>query len=255
MQPIIQATGISRSFGQGNSRVRALVSVDFEAAAGEFIAIMGPSGSGKSTLLAILGGLDTPDAGEVRINGRNIGDMREEDLATLRLASVGFVFQAYNLISVLTAQENVALPLLLAGRRPDEAEQKATEALRQVGLEHRLTHAPSELSGGEQQRVAIARALVTNPAVILADEPTGNLDSHASRDVIQTLSRAARNLQQTVVLVSHDAAVASWADRVLFMRDGEFVDECVLDKTETGSAERLATIMAAYERTRHKEAS
>lgn len=229
MQTVIDASGISKSFGHGNSQVRALVGVDFSALAGEFVAIMGPSGSGKSTLLSILGGLDLPDAGEVDINGQSLLGMTEADRAVLRRRQIGFVFQTFNLVPIMTAVENVALPLLLDGKRRVNAQARARQALDAVGLAQRHSHRPSELSGGEQQRVAIARALVARPAIVLADEPTGNLDSHSSNEVLLSLRDACDSQGQTIVLITHDPAAAAWADRVVFFRDGRVAGQVRVD--------------------------
>lgn len=217
---VIEAAGIRKTFGSGNARVVALDGVDFYAVQAEFVAIMGPSGSGKSTLLSILGGLDLPDEGEIRVDGQNVLRMNETERTVLRRRHIGFVFQSFNLVPVMTATENVALPLLLDGKGRNQAHARAREALEEVGLAERAAHRPGELSGGEQQRVAIARALVTRPTVVLADEPTGNLDLESGRGVLQTLRRACDEFGQTIVLITHDAAAAAWADRVVFLRDG-----------------------------------
>lgn len=242
MQTVIDASGISKSFGQGNSQVRALVGVDFSALKGEFVAIMGPSGSGKSTLLSILGGLDLPDEGEVDVNGQSLLGMTEAGRAVLRRRQIGFVFQTFNLVPIMTAAENVALPLLLDGKRRAEAHVRAREALEAVGLAARHSHRPGELSGGEQQRVAIARALVTRPAIVLADEPTGNLDSHNSLDVLRWLRTACDDRGQTIVLITHDPAAAAWADRVVFLRDGRVAGQVRVD----GSTEEARTLTISH---------
>ncbi|HLN61615.1 MAG TPA: ABC transporter ATP-binding protein [Symbiobacteriaceae bacterium] len=222
---IVEAAGVAKVYGRGEARVRALSGVDLSIQKGEFVAIMGPSGSGKSTLLAILGGLESPSAGAVTIDGQCLASQSETQLAVMRRRKVGFIFQSFNLVPVLTAEENVAIPLLLDGLKGAAVHERAMRVLTLVGLADRATHTPAELSGGQQQRVAIARALVTEPALVLADEPTGNLDSKTSAEVMSLLRRSCDELGQTTVLITHDAGVAAWADRVLFLRDGMVVAE------------------------------
>jgi putative ABC transport system ATP-binding protein len=217
---VVEARGLHRVFGSGPDSVCALRDVDLTIGAGEFVAVMGPSGSGKSTLLHLVGGLDRPDRGEVRIEGEPLAGLSEEALAHLRRRRIGFVLQFFNLFPLLSAAENVAFPLMLDGRR--DALALAGEALERVGLAARATHRPGELSGGEQQRVAVARALVTRPAVVLADEPTGSLDTLAGEDVLRLL-RAAADDGQSVLLITHDAPAAAYADRVVRLRDGAVV--------------------------------
>jgi putative ABC transport system ATP-binding protein len=216
----VEARGLSRVYGGGPDAVHALRDVDLSIAAGEFVAIMGPSGSGKSTLLHLVGGLDRPDSGEVRIDGDPLGGLDDEALAHLRRRRIGFVLQFFNLFPLLSARENVAFPLLLDGGR--DALALADAALARVGLAERASHRPGQLSGGEQQRVAVARALVTEPAVILADEPTGSLDSLAGEDVLRLL-RAAADDGHAVLLITHHAPAAAYADRVVRLRDGALV--------------------------------
>jgi putative ABC transport system ATP-binding protein len=216
----VEARGLSRVYGRGPESVRALRDVDLSIAVGEFVAVMGPSGSGKSTLLHLVGGLDRPDDGQVLIEGRSLADLNDDALAHLRRRRIGFVLQFFNLFPLLSAQENVAFPLLLDGHR--DALARACEALEQVGLAARAGHRPGQLSGGEQQRVAVARALVTKPAVVLADEPTGSLDTLAGEDVLRLL-RAAADDGQAVLLITHHAPAAAYADRVVRLRDGEMV--------------------------------
>jgi len=216
----VQAHGLSRVYGSGPEAVHALRDVDLSIAAGEFVAVMGPSGSGKSTLLHLVGGLDRPDTGEVLIEGEPLAGLDDEALAHLRRRRIGFVLQFFNLFPLLSAAENVAFPLLLDGRH--DALALAGEALDRVGLAARTRHRPGELSGGEQQRVAVARALVTRPAVVLADEPTGSLDTLAGEDVLRHL-RVAADDGQAVLLITHDAPAAAYADRVVRLRDGEVV--------------------------------
>jgi putative ABC transport system ATP-binding protein len=222
--PIVRARGLRKEYGGGEGLVRAVDEVDLEVPPGEALAIMGPSGCGKSTLLHLLGGLDRPSAGELWLAGRRIDRLSERGLAQLRRHDVGFVFQAFHLMDELTAQENVELPALLAGRSPRQARRRARQLLDQVGLSDRAGHLPSALSGGQRQRVAIARALANDPQVVLADEPTGNLDSAATLEVLR-LFDALHRAGITVVVVTHDERIAATADRTISMRDGAFVDE------------------------------
>jgi putative ABC transport system ATP-binding protein len=215
-----QATKV---YGQGDTSVVALDTVSVEFAAGTFTAVMGPSGSGKSTLLNCLAGLDQLTDGRVYIGGTDISVLSDKQLTRVRRDQVGFVFQAFNLIPTLTAAENITLPIRLAGRKPDQAWFDAV--VDTVGLRHRLSHRPSELSGGQQQRVAVARAVASRPAIIYADEPTGNLDSHAGTEVLTLLRRAVTDMGQTVVMVTHDPAAAAHADRAVFLGDGRVTDE------------------------------
>ncbi|MFL5845180.1 MAG: ABC transporter ATP-binding protein [Solirubrobacteraceae bacterium] len=219
--PIISATDLTRRYGEGEAAVDALRGVSVTFAPGEFTAIMGPSGSGKSTLMHILAGLDRPTGGEVEIDGVSLAGLDDGKLTELRRDRIGFVFQAFNLLPVLNARENILLPLEIAGRKPDS--EWVERLIATVGLGDRLTHRPSELSGGQQQRVAVARALASRPAVIFADEPTGNLDSSASEEVLRLLRRSVDEFGQTVVMVTHEAHAASFADRVLEMADGRIV--------------------------------
>lgn len=250
MPNAIEMRGISKTYGAGNTAVVALDQVDFTVASGEFVAIMGPSGSGKSTLLAVAGGLDSAESGEIRVGEQNLRSLREAERAVLRRRTIGFVFQSFNLVPVLTAAENVALPLLLDGAHGRQVDQNVAAVLAQVGLKDRAAHRPSELSGGQQQRVAVARALVTRPAIVLADEPTGNLDSKSSHEVLRTLRTTCDALAQTVVLITHDAAVAAWADRAVYLRDGRISGECrpPLPAREQELAQRATAVREAYER-------
>jgi putative ABC transport system ATP-binding protein len=218
---IAAARDVSRRHGSGDAAVDALRGVSVELQAGEFVAVMGPSGSGKSTLMHLMAGLDTPTSGSVEIDGIALEGLRERRLTQLRRDRVGFVFQAYNLLPTLSAAENVALPLRLAGRGVDE--DWIAELLDTVGLADRASHRPSELSGGQAQRIAVARALVTRPAIVFADEPTGNLDSRASADVLGLLRSAADDRGQAIAMVTHDAVAAATADRVVFLADGAVV--------------------------------
>ncbi len=220
---IVSALDVDRVFGEGDAAVRALDGVTVDFPRGKFTAIMGPSGSGKSTLMHCLAGLDRPTSGTVVIDGVELGTLDDRRMTELRRDNVGFVFQFFNLLPMLTAEENIRLPLSLAGRKPDpERLQLLIDA---VGLGDRLSHRPSALSGGQQQRVAIARALASKPAVVFADEPTGNLDSRSGGEILGFLRRAVDDLGQTVVMVTHDPVAAAHADRVLFLADGRLVDE------------------------------
>jgi putative ABC transport system ATP-binding protein len=225
-----RAVGLTKTYGEGDAAVRALddVSVDFERA--RFSAIMGPSGSGKSTLLHCMAGLDKPTSGQVLIGDVDLTTLSEKDLTLLRRKSVGFVFQAYNLVPTLTASENITLPLDIAGVEPDKG--WFDEVVDTVGIRDRLSHRPAELSGGQQQRVAGARALVSRPQIVFADEPTGNLDSKASHEILEFLASAVKDHGQTIVMVTHDASAASFADRIVFLGDGRIVDEMVEPTTE-----------------------
>ncbi len=222
--PLVRARGLRKEYGSGEGLVRAVDEIDLDVATGEAVAIMGPSGCGKSTLLHLLGGLDRPTAGELWLAGRRVEKLSERGLAQLRRLDVGFVFQAFHLIDELTAQENVELPALLAGRSPRQARRSARELLEQVGLADRADHLPSALSGGQRQRVAVARALANEPKLVLADEPTGNLDSAATLELLR-LFDALHAAGLTLVVVTHDERIAATADRMISMRDGAFVDE------------------------------
>ena len=235
---LARAQGLRKEYGSGEGLVRAVDGVDLEIARGETLSIMGPSGCGKSTLLHLLGGLDRPSAGELWVEGRRIDRLSERALAQLRRHKVGFVFQAYHLMDELTAQENVELSALLAGRSPRLARNIARQLLDQIGLGDRAEHLPSALSGGQRQRVAIARALVNEPKLVLADEPTGNLDSTAALEVLR-LFEALHLAGLTLVIVTHDERIAATADRLISMRDGAFVDETRL---VGGTRETLPTL-------------
>jgi ABC-type lipoprotein export system ATPase subunit len=237
--PVLRVRGLRKEYGTGAGLVRAVDGVDLDVAAGETVAIMGPSGCGKSTLLHLLGGLDRPSGGEVSLNGRRIDDIGEKALARMRRTDVGFVFQAFHLMEELTAIENVELSALLAGRPPRAARRRAADLLEQVGLADRARFLPAALSGGQRQRVAIARALSNEPLLVFADEPTGNLDSAATLDVLQLFERLHES-GQTLVIVTHDARIAATADRLITMRDGAFVDETRLTGGTTGRLGALA---------------
>jgi putative ABC transport system ATP-binding protein len=236
---VLRARGLRKEYGREAGLVRAVDGVDLDVAAGETVAVMGPSGCGKSTLLHLLGGLDRPTAGEIWLAGRRVDQMTERALARLRRDVVGFVFQAFHLMDELTAAENVELPALLAGRSPRTARRRAAGLLERVGLADRASFLPSALSGGQRQRVAIARALVSDPQVVMADEPTGNLDSEATLDVLR-LFETLHNAGQTLVVVTHDSRIAATADRMISMRDGAFIDETRLTGGITGNLGTLA---------------
>jgi len=233
---VVVASNVSRRYGEGETAVDALVDVSTDFARGRFTAIMGPSGSGKSTLMHILAGLDKPTSGTVVLDGEEITSLDDGELTKLRRDKLGFVFQFFNLLPVLTAEENLVLPLSIAGRKPDQ--EWLEQLIRTVGLENRRTHRPSELSGGQQQRVAVARALVSKPAVVFADEPTGNLDSKASADVLKLLRQAVDEFGQTVVMVTHDPVAAAHADRLITLRDGRIVNDGA-----PGSADEVIELM------------
>ena len=236
---MLGARALRRYYGREPAVVRAVDGVDLDVGTGETVAVMGPSGCGKSTLLHLLGGLDRPSDGEVWLAGERIDRLSERALARRRRDAIGFVFQAFHLMEELTAVENVELPALLAGRSPRAARRRAAGLLDQVGLADRARHLPSALSGGQRQRVAVARALANEPKVLLADEPTGNLDSAATLDVLRLLETL-HAAGQTLVIVTHDARIAATADRLISMRDGEFIDETRLTGGSTGSLGALA---------------
>ncbi|WP_026370261.1 ABC transporter ATP-binding protein [Kallotenue papyrolyticum] len=240
--PLVRTQDLTKEYGSAAQPVRALDRVNFAIEAGECVAIMGPSGSGKSTLLHLLGGLDRPTRGTVWLREIDLSTLSDEALSRLRREQLGFVFQFFNLLPVLNARENVALPLLLDGVPRDEALRRADAALERVGLADRALHRPAELSGGEQQRVAIARALVTEPTLILADEPTGNLDSQTSDEIIHLLRRSVDEWGRTLVIVTHDPRIAAHADRIVFLKDGRIVDENRL--SGQGDAEELRARLA-----------
>ena len=216
---ILEVTNLSKTYGTGETQVKALDNVSLSVESGEFVAIIGPSGSGKSTLLHILGGVDVPTSGSVVINGVDISNLDETALAIFRRRQIGLIYQFYNLIPILTVKENLTLPLLLDGRKPDE--RVVDDLLKTLGLTERVNHLPNQLSGGQQQRVSIGRALINNPALMLADEPTGNLDSENSREIVSLLRKCNKENNQTVIIITHDERIAMSADRVISIEDGK----------------------------------
>ena len=216
---ILEVTNLSKTYGTGETQVKALDNVSLSVESGEFVAIIGPSGSGKSTLLHILGGVDVPTSGSVVINGVDISNLDETALAIFRRRQIGLIYQFYNLIPILTVKENLTLPLLLDGRKPDE--RVVDDLLKTLGLTERVNHLPNQLSGGQQQRVSIGRALINNPALMLADEPTGNLDSENSREIVSLLRKFNKENNQTVIIITHDERIAMSADRVISIADGK----------------------------------
>jgi len=223
--PLIQTENLTKVYGKGDAAVTALDHVSLSVDAGECVAVMGPSGCGKSTLLHLLGGLDRPTEGRVVIDSHSLDKLSDTALAELRRRQIGFVFQFYNLIPVLNATENAALPIILDGKNLGAAKAKARDWLQKIGLGDRLNSRPDQLSGGQQQRVAVARALVAEPSLILADEPTGNLDSKASGEIAELLRQISKEWGRAVVMVTHDSRIAAYADRVIHLKDGAIVDE------------------------------
>ncbi len=217
------AVGVSKIYGHGDTAVHALDEIDASFQSGRFTAIMGPSGSGKSTLMHCLAGLDTVSHGSILVGDTDLSTLSERELTLLRRDRIGFVFQSFNLVPTLTAMENITLPMDLAGRTPDQA--WVDEVINTVGLDDRTSHRPNELSGGQQQRVAVSRALASQPEIVFADEPTGNLDSTTGAEILEFMRRAVREMDQTIVMVTHDPNAASYADRVVFLNDGKIVDE------------------------------
>jgi putative ABC transport system ATP-binding protein len=220
---ILETSHLTKQYQMGKVTVNALDGVDFVVEKGEFVAIMGPSGSGKSTLMYMLGGLDKPSDGEVTLGGKKLSILSDHNTTIVRRRNIGFVFQFYNLLPTLSAEENIALPLLIDGKHIKDYRAKLDQLLELVGLTDRRHHKPDQLSGGQQQRVAIARALITDPAIVLADEPTGNLDSKSGEEILKLLRRSCNQFQQTIVMVTHDAKAASFADRIVFLKDGKIV--------------------------------
>jgi putative ABC transport system ATP-binding protein len=232
---LIQAENLTKVYGTGDTAVVALDHVNLTVNPGEFVAVMGPSGCGKSTLLHLIGGLDRPSDGNISIDGQPLAAMSDNTLTQLRRRKIGFVFQFFNLIPILSSVENASLPLLLDGANSTQTKQKATEWLTRVGLEHRLASRPDQLSAGQQQRVAIARALITDPALVLADEPTGNLDTKSADEIADLLKQVAKAWGRAVLMVTHDPRIAAYADRIVFLKDGKIVNETYLRNNGNGA--------------------
>ena len=245
--PVLEAKDLRKEYRLGQHLVNALTGVNFKVERGEFVAIMGPSGSGKSTLLHLLGGLDSPTEGNITLAEQSLSKLSEHKATLVRRHNVGFVFQFFNLLPTLTAEENVLLPIIIDGKNPRKYEEQLTNLLDLVGLLDRRTHKPDQLSGGEQQRVAIARALITQPAILLADEPTGNLDTKTGTAIMELLRRSCEELNQTVIVVTHDPKAAAYANRIIFLRDGDIVEE-LCPGNEQPLPKRLRSIMSTMER-------
>lgn len=228
--PVLKSQSLKKHYQLGENQVNALRGVDITINKGEFVAIMGPSGSGKSTLLHLLGGLDQPSEGEIVLANHTLKQLDDKQITLVRRHNVGFIFQFFNLMPTLTAEENILLPIIIDGKQVSAYQSRIDELLELVGLTERRTHKPDQLSGGEQQRVAIARALLTVPAIVLADEPTGNLDSRSGASIMELLRRSCDTLSQTIILVTHDPRAAAFADRVIFLLDGEIVAELHFEK-------------------------
>ena len=246
MADILQTTGLSKQYQMGEVMVDALRGVDFVVPQGQFVAIMGPSGAGKSTLLHLMGGLDTPSDGDVVLGDKRLAHLSDDEITIVRRRQMGFIFQFFNLLPTLTAAENVALPLLIDGKRIEEYAGRVDGLLDLVGLGERRDHRPDQLSGGEQQRVAIARAFVNDPKIVLADEPTGNLDSRSGTIILELLRRTCKELNKTVVMVTHDPRAASYADRVVFLRDGRVMRE-LAPNDEGHSPQEIMDVMTELE--------
>ena len=245
--PVLEAKSVKKEYKLGQHVVNALTGVNFLVEEGEFVAIMGPSGSGKSTLLHLLGGLDSPTDGNITLAGQSLAKLSEHKTTLVRRHNVGFVFQFFNLLPTLTAEENVLLPVIIDGINPRKYKERLSNILDLVGLLDRRKHKPDQLSGGEQQRVAIARALITEPAILLADEPTGNLDTKTGTAIMELLRRSCNELNQTVIVVTHGPKAAAYANRIIFLRDGDIVEELRPGKNQRLS-ERLRDIMSTMEK-------
>ncbi len=246
MTQALKTSNLGKQYQMGEVTVDALRSVDLIIKQGEFVAVMGPSGSGKSTLLHLMGGLDTPSCGDIMLGGQRLAHLSDDEITIVRRRQIGFIFQFFNLLPTLNAAENVALPLLIDGKRSEDYEARVDDLLDMVGLADRKHHRPDQLSGGQQQRVAIARAFVTRPKIVLADEPTGNLDSKSGVTVLKMLRETCKDLHATVVMVTHDPRAASFADRVIFLQDGQTVRE-LLSSDEGLSVQEIMSVMAELE--------
>ena len=239
---VLEAIDVTKQYDMGEVTVSALQAVSFMVEEGEFVAVMGPSGSGKSTLLHLLGGLDEPSSGEISLAGHSITHLSDDEVTVVRRRKVGFIFQFYNLVPTLTAAENVGLPLLIDGQRLEQHAEKIEGLLKMVGLDDRQGHKPDQMSGGQQQRVAIARAFVNDPEIVLADEPTGNLDSQSGTAILELLRQSAETLRQTIVMVTHDPRAASYADRVVFLKDGRIIQHLTIE-AKSGESDDIRNIM------------
>ena len=246
--PLIQTEKLTKVYGKGDASIVALDHVSISVDAGEFVAVMGPSGCGKSTLLHLIGGLDRPTEGHVTINGKSLAALSDDALTQLRRRQIGFVFQFFNLIPILNAVDNAALPLMLDGQNSAQARRQAVEWLEKVGLGARLHSRPDELSAGQQQRVAIARALISEPMLVLADEPTGNLDSRASDEIAGLLQQVAKSWGRAVLMVTHDPRIAAYADSIIFLKDGKVVNQTRLDAQGDKRQEAVDSQMRAIAR-------
>jgi len=244
---VLSAAGLQKQYELGEYKIDALGGVDFKVEEGEFVAIMGPSGSGKSTLLHLLGGLDSPTEGDVVLSGRLFSKLPDHEITLTRRRNIGFVFQFFNLLPTLSAEENILLPVLIDGKKPGDSQERVDQLIQLVGLENRRDHKPDQLSGGEQQRVAVARALVTDPAILLADEPTGNLDTKTGKVIMELLRRSCDDLGQTIVAVTHDPRSAAYADRVVFLRDGKEKENLLFNNSQDLSV-RIREIMSVMEK-------
>ncbi|MED4906235.1 ABC transporter ATP-binding protein [Parageobacillus thermoglucosidasius] len=247
MSTILEAKSLNKIYGEGNNKFYALRDVNLKVNKGEFLAVMGTSGSGKSTLLNMLSGLDRPTSGEVFLDGIALTSASEAELTKLRGEKIGFIFQFFNLIPVLTAEENVSLPLFILGKYDDQARKKVVDLLNLLGIGRLASSRPSDMSGGQQQRVAIARALVTEPKIILADEPTGSLDSRTSKEILDIMRHFCDEMNHTIVMVTHDAKVASYAHRIVFMEDGKLIDELNLKNSSQSVSQRVVEITRRIE--------
>ncbi len=243
--PLIQTENLTKVYGKGDTAVVALDHVSMSVNPGEFVAVMGPSGCGKSTLLHLMGGLDRPTEGSVTIDGSPLASLSDNALTQIRRRKIGFVFQFFNLIPILSAADNAALPLLLDGKNSAQARQKAVEWLQKVGLSARLNNRPDQLSAGQQQRVAIGRALISDPMLVLADEPTGNLDSRASDEIAGLLQQVAKEWGRSVLMVTHDPRIAAYADRIVFLKDGKVVNETRLESKNESNKQIVADELRA----------
>jgi putative ABC transport system ATP-binding protein len=247
---VLSAVGLFKEYHLGQHSVQALDNVSLGVEHGEFVGVMGPSGSGKSTLLHLLGGLDTPSAGDIVLDGRKVSKLPDRHATLVRRRHVGFVFQFFNLLPTLSAEENILLPLIIDGKKTKDYKDRLDMLLKRMGLNDRRQHRPDQLSGGEQQRVALARALITRPAILLADEPTGNLDTRTGSEMMQLLQESAKDLDQAIIMVTHDPKAAAYTDRVVFLSDGKIVDEIVFPEGSDKSS-RLHEIISMLERLEH----